>query len=35
MPKDLLMNDLNDLQSVLFIIRQTAWWLGRGVLTLR
>jgi hypothetical protein len=35
MPKDLLMNDLNDLQSVLFIIRQTAWWLCRGVLTLR
>jgi len=35
MPKDLLMNGLNDLQSVLFIVKQTAWWLGRGLLTLR
>ena len=29
------MNELNDLQSVLFVIKQTGWWLSRGVLTFR
>lgn len=35
MPKDLLINELNDLQSVLFVVKQTGWWLSRGALTFR
>ena len=35
MPKDLLLNGLNDLQSLLFIVKQTGWWLSRGILTFR
>jgi hypothetical protein len=29
------MNELNDLQSVLFVVKQTGWWLSRGFLTFR